>query len=851
MATGPTEHNDPFDIRWDNLPSGSDEQEKETTPTEERAGELPVELPPPGGENTPADYDASRVLTELLSFHYYGTREADADPSTIRLVPALLYRYQDLSRVRYEYPLCLVEDGGDVPAMSLSRIFDDVAEQTADEVEAADRAKHHLLQLEYTIRSFSTDGASARKGRAGRVSSLGRLSDLWDRATDELLASEKFSEEKAALLRSDLEKARKVLSVDGDVIPCGTDAPARLFAASVATFWRGCNRSWLEDLDGVVRGLEDILAADYDRSDASKSAEHLKESAGTPTDDELDFDAMSKILSESHVGNSLPQERRDRIQASLDAIRRVRPLYSELSGENDEALPFPLETVVNDCGLAAEQYRARMNVMAGFFKSVRIARLEIGNHYRPESHDSFFENFDATRLTEEEIVHCPPVLLRLDRRFFAKRGKSALLDLFDSGIPVKVLAELDDLSGRDDTGDPTATPGWSARIASIAMSLGHVYVMQSAVSRPSYIQDTMMAGLNYNGPALFSVYTGSSENQPGFASYLAAAAALESRVFPSFSFDPGRGETFRERFDIAGNPQKDAAWAQDSFEYLTGVDQKSAVELTFTPADFLLLDSRFGDQFWPVPRSYWQSEIMPFGEYLQSDPDTVERKVPYVTAVAEDNSVVRVVVTRKVLSAVDRAADYWRRLQELGGIDNSHALAALAGEKARLEEEKRLEVEEIEKKYSTDLDRDIGALSEEIIRRIAGQLIAGGAAGSAPTMSFPATPPSAPAPTEAPASQEAAAEAVEEEEEEAVSFDDPYIDTPLCTSCNDCTNINSQLFAYNENKQAFIRDASAGSFKDLVLSAEKCPVKIIHPGKPKNPNEPDLDDLIDRAARFN
>jgi ferredoxin len=850
MATGPTEHDDPFEIRWDVLQSESDEQDKETTPTEERAGELPVELPPPGGEISPADQDASRVLNELLSFHYYGTRETEAEPSAARLVPALLHRYQDLSRVRYEYPLCLVEDSGDVPAMSLSRIFDEVAEQTADEVEAADRAKHHLLQLEYTIRSFSTDGASARKGRAGRVSRLGRLSDLWDRATEELLASEKISEEKAALLRSDLERARKVLSVDGDVIPCGSDTPARLFAASVATFWRGRNRGWLEDLDVVVRGLEDILAADYDRSDASKSAEHLKESAGTPTEDELDFDAMSKILSESHVGTSLPKERRDRIQATLHAIRRVRPLYSDLSGGNDEALPFPLETVVNDCGLAVEQYRARMDVMAGFFKSVRIARLEIGNHYRPESHDSFFENFDATRLTEEEITHCPPVLLQLDRRFFAKRGKSALLDLFESGIPVKVLAELDDLTGRDDAGNPTASPGWSARIGSIAMSLGHVYVMQSAVSLPSYIQDSLMAGLSYTGPALFSVYSGNSEHQPGFPSYLVAAAATESRVFPSFSFDPGRGETFRERFDVTGNPQKDAAWARESFEYLTGVDQKSA-ELTFTPADFLLTDSRFGGQFWQVQQSHWQNEMMPLGDYLQSDPDTVERKVPYVTAVAEDNSVVRVVVTRKLLSAVDRAADHWRGLQELGGIDNSHALAALAGEKARLEEEKRLEVEEIEKKYSTELDRDIGALSEEIIRRIAGQLIAGGAASPAPTMSFPATLPSATAPTQAPAPQEAAGEAVEEEEEEAVSFDDPYIDTPLCTSCNDCTAINSQLFAYNENKQAFIRDASAGSFKDLVLAAEKCPVKIIHPGKPKNPNETDLDALIDRAARFN
>jgi len=93
--------------------------------------------------------------------------------------------------------------------------------------------------------------------------------------------------------------------------------------------------------------------------------------------------------------------------------------------------------------------------------------------------------------------------------------------------------------------------------------------------------------------------------------------------------------------------------------------------------------------------------------------------------------------------------------------------------------------------------------------------------------------------------------AVEDDEEPVVSLDDPYIDTPLCTSCDDCTKLNPQIFAYDGNKQAFIKDATAGPYKDLVKAAEKCPVKIIHPGKPKNMNEPGLDDLLKRAAPFN
>ena len=145
-------------------------------------------------------------------------------------------------------------------------------------------------------------------------------------------------------------------------------------------------------------------------------------------------------------------------------------------------------------------------------------------------------------------------------------------------------------------------------------------------------------------------------------------------------------------------------------------------------------------------------------------------------------------------------------------------------------------------------------MSEEIIRRIAGQLIAGNAAGMAmpSAMTSPFSAPAAP-PAPAGGEVEAAPQVpqAEDEDDEVITFDNPYIDTPLCTSCNDCMKFNSLLFLYNENKQAYLGDLSTGSFKDLVLAAEKCPVNIIHPGKPKNSNEPDLDDLVARAARFN
>ena len=78
---------------------------------------------------------------------------------------------------------------------------------------------------------------------------------------------------------------------------------------------------------------------------------------------------------------------------------------------------------------------------------------------------------------------------------------------------------------------------------------------------------------------------------------------------------------------------------------------------------------------------------------------------------------------------------------------------------------------------------------------------------------------------EAPAA--AAPAAVEEEEGEEELGMEPWIETPRCTSCNECTNLNPKMFAYDENKQAYIKDPKAGTFAQLVQAAERCT-----PGRP-------------------
>jgi ferredoxin len=110
----------------------------------------------------------------------------------------------------------------------------------------------------------------------------------------------------------------------------------------------------------------------------------------------------------------------------------------------------------------------------------------------------------------------------------------------------------------------------------------------------------------------------------------------------------------------------------------------------------------------------------------------------------------------------------------------------------------------------------------------------------------------APTAAEPPPPEEESGDAEEAIAPAALSgLDEPWIDTPLCTSCNDCLNLNPRLFLYNEDKQVQLGDRDAGTYAQMVEAAELCPAGCIHPGRPWDPDEPGLDELIERAAPFN
>ncbi|MFI5386075.1 MAG: ferredoxin, partial [Fimbriimonadales bacterium] len=317
----------------------------------------------------------------------------------------------------------------------------------------------------------------------------------------------------------------------------------------------------------------------------------------------------------------------------------------------------------------------------------------------------------------------------------------------------------------------------------------------------------------------FSVFSGANGHTGSIPPYLVGAAAMESRAFPAFVFDPAAGSDWASRFHLDGNQQADRDWPVQRFVYEDDHLQRVSEEVPFTLVDFVACDRRFARHFARVPREHWNGTLTSVGESLheskvESPKSKVPDRVPSVLMVDQNNVLQRVLVDDVLIRETRRCTDMWHSLQELGGVRNSHAERLLEKERKVWEDQMALEL--------ASRKPEPAAAADSLVQSH----------------------------TDSPAQPAADSSAAVTEPVEEKKSDDPYIETPRCTTCNECTTINNKMFAYNENKQAYIADPSAGTYKQLVEAAESCQVSIIHPGKPKNPNEPGIEELLKRAEPF-
>ncbi|MGB5292840.1 MAG: ferredoxin [Lysobacterales bacterium] len=265
---------------------------------------------------------------------------------------------------------------------------------------------------------------------------------------------------------------------------------------------------------------------------------------------------------------------------------------------------------------------------------------------------------------------------------------------------------------------------------------------------------------------------------------------------------------------------------------------------------------------------------MPFHEYVDMDADERADVTPFIYTVDPSRHLSKMTASDEIVGLAVERLGYWAQLKEIAGLDVSDNMRDTVAES--MTEELEAKITQITAEYEAKIAKLTTQYPLLIARRMAEGLLKGNAdttvsallekaeSWNGPAIDTPAdfsiaAPAAAPAATTgaAPAAvaQTAAPEAAPAAPAAAPAdeFDgnEPYIDTIRCTSCDDCLKVNPKVFVYNDDQQAEIGDAKAGTFKQLVMAAEACPAECIHPGDPMNPKEKGLDKLIKRAEPFN
>ncbi len=742
-------------------------------------------------------------LQTHVAFHLTGKRMGQgleaADPD---LRPALCARFADLTQVRYDFPLVLCAVHADEAAIvSVTAVVNGILQAIAPRGIEGEAIRRHVLRLEREIRTLAAQGTT------------GALSRLWDSAAERIGAA------KDAALAADLKRARAALKLDGEVVDCTHGLPAQL----VSHAWHAVQQVKADRFDRQLNRLAvklaDILHADFARSALGTSAERLKASVGTGMESQFDFDAFSSTLAAVAGKHTLTESRRQRVQ------RVVAVLKAHASApRTNAAWPDDLKTCVfSNCRDALASFRARLEDIVDLVKAMAIAELEIEGRYDEATHDAFFAEFDEAAVSARDLALFPDYLVCIDSEALQAPENAGLTEILASEMPIKVVVQVSDVLEEPALRAHRGFLSPAAQLGKMAMGLGNVYVLQTTASHLYRSRGSLVAGLGHSGPALFNVFSGSA-SRGTLSPYLLAAAALQSRAFPTFAYDPNGGSDWSTRLSLAGNPLPDADWTVHDFDYEDEAHQSLKEQVAFTYVDFVACDPRHGRHFAIVPRRDWDANMTPVAAWL-GDGAAPAEKVPYVTLVDGECEVQRALVEESVIAAAQRCREMWHALQEMAGVRNPQAERLLARERKAWEEDKQREIE---------------ALKREAKASVATATAAG--ASSPPAASG--------APAVAASSPAAAPRAPAAQAEPEKASDDPYIETPRCTTCNECTNLNNRMFAYDGNKQAYIADIAAGSYRELVEAAENCQVSIIHPGKPRDPNEPGVAELMKRAEAF-
>jgi len=819
----------------------------------------------PQRPNLPADAEeqSSQDCMHILRHFHYGNPQAKDSLQAITddLLPAQLSPYRDVSKLRYDYPLYLSpidsEEVDDTPATELAspmgQFIHEQIEQFAPGESAARILKDNVPWIERYLRREleSVEGPVVAKTLIKQATT----------ALQEHLALDAANNEK---LQQDLDKLLALIPAGGELLAYGRYPALHLLIHTIKSRVTPRQVKLKATIESHIRELKKLLAIDKSHSEESTSADTLKQSIGGAKR-MFNADALSSVMKHRQGSVKMSAERRGRIEKALTVLNAyrqedniVRFIHNGSFKESwlDEIEGF--KAIINEepCAAATQYFDESANKLAELFGAVRIADLEIANIYDESLHNPWFENFNWETFSPEELLLVPAVIALENADHVAGSGMPAFSHLLSSGRPVQIFIRVLAHGNPGAAQDEDPFQNYRTELGYFGISHRQAVVSQASAARHQDLLRNFTAALGATRTSLHLINVGlrPTGEDNSLNAWLVAGAALEGRVHPSFLLNPGAGDDSLERMDFSGNPQAELDWPVHDFVYLDRDGKQQSSELAFTFADYALLIPRLNGHFAYVPESCESDELVQLADFLKLSQDECAEKVPCIWAVDSSNQLHRLVVSRAmVLATLDRL-NYWHTLQAMAGVRSSYI--DIAAERAResLREEFEQQRAELLAQHQSELESVQANAASDVMGRLTEALLGMDmTSGSLPTFAASRSAAAAPAAQVIEEVEEQANEVLSDESgvEEDGGFDEPWIDSPLCTTCNDCLDINPIMFVYNDENQAYITDASKGTYAQMVEAAEICPSKCIHPGQPLDQSEPNLEELKVRAAPFN
>ncbi|MBK1723993.1 ferredoxin [Thiocystis violacea] len=808
------------------------------------------------------DAKATRELMFRLRHCHLGDPAARAalEPLGDDWLPALLDPFRDANRLRYDYPLFLfppAEGDGAQPAADLARSLAgwlvERVQGFAPEAQSARILKDHIPWLEDHLRA-------ALREHEGPVPAVPVLAAA-GLALQQHLG---LDQTHRASLARDLERLQAAAG-DGEVMGYGRYPALHLLIHAIRSRVVPRRTRFEARIARCVRGLKSLFEVEWGKSTESIEPRRARDSVG-PGGDRFDPDALSEVMDHSRGTRKMSDERRARIEQALGVLKRWRPDPVLVRFVHLGAITEDWMTASDDvrhlvdadpCGRATALFDEEAEKLAQVFAAVRIAELEIGAIYDPNLHDPWFASFSWEAFSHEELLLVPCIIALEDASRVAGEGLRSLSRLLSSGRPAQILVRIQPSNNPGALADENPFQSYRTELGYLGIAHRQAVVNQSSAARHQNLLQGYLEALDATQTSLHLINTGMRPPSSllSLNAWLVAGAGIEGRAHPFFRVNPAAGDFAASRVAFDGNPQDARDWPVHPFSYRDENGVESTLDLAFTFADYAMLIVRLREHFRVIPPGCDSDALMPLADYLSLPLDEANQRLPYLWAVDGNAILHRVLVSRQLILACRDRLNFWHSLQELAGVRNRYVELAIA--RTQLEERERAAEERarLEAAHAAEVERVREGAAGETMQRLTDTLMGldfTAAVGRLPSGRNPeralageGVDASAIAQEAAPALEPPAPEAAPD-----LGFDEPWIDTPLCTSCNDCLRINPQLFLYNEDKQALLGDVDKGTYAQLVEAAEICPAKCIHPGKPWNPDEPGLDALLERAAVF-